>query len=199
MRVELRSRGNSTSIAVDTIELSEGVVGALTGENGTGKTTLLRIAAGSIRPHRGTVTVSRPVIAFTDIERQVHFRLTLTENHDYFTALYGLSPLSRRLTLEHLDRAGLANMANKKGSALSKGEKARLLFSIIDAHPCSSIIIDEPTNGVDEDGRRYLAEVVARKQASGAAGLVSTHDRDFMQTIGAIEYSADGNGGFRKV
>lgn len=196
LTIELRSKSSTRTIRTELLQVGEGKIGVLMGENGKGKTTVLRAATRSIVPISGRVNVDRPMIAFTDIERQVHHRLTLVENHMFFSGLYGLKKVSRERTKEYLDIAGLSQMYKKKAGSLSKGEKVRLVFSIVDAFSCASFIVDEPTNGLDNNGLDYIKNVIARKLYQGSAGLISSHDHKFVQAVEAIKFQNNADGVF---
>lgn len=101
--------------------VADGGCAGLIGPNGTGKTTLLRIAAGVIQTDAGRVATDRPLIAFTDIERQLKHRLLPRENIQYLAALFAVETVGKNAIGDCLDRVGLAERKNSFVGKLSKG------------------------------------------------------------------------------
>ena len=178
----LGAGGRTLRIATEDIAVAPGSCAAIIGENGIGKTVLLRMMAGSILPDSGTVMVDRPLVAFTDIERQLHQRLSATENARYVLTLFGGGSVSRHMISEQFARAGLDRHERVTAGKLSKGQKSRLALSIVALGSWLAILVDEPTGGLDRDGLEFACAVISRKKSQGAAVVVTTHDREFVRT-----------------
>ncbi len=112
------------------LALTAGNCTVLAGKNGSGKTTVLRALAGALSPEGGDLSLVRPVLAFTDIERQMHLRMTAVENLQYLSALFG-QPVRRREARDALLRVGLDDQADLLAARLSKGQKKRLVMAMI--------------------------------------------------------------------
>jgi ATPase subunit of ABC transporter with duplicated ATPase domains len=170
----------------------------LVGRNGVGKTTLLRLITGELTPASGTVSVSGSL----DVLRQ-SVQVTSGETiADLFGTCDGLAILARAeageasaeelakadWTLEArmaeaLSRAGLDADASTPLQALSGGQRTRAgLAALIFAEP-DFLILDEPTNNLDRDGRRAVIDLLAGWR--GGAIIVS-HDRELLETVDAI-------------
>ncbi len=175
--------------AVDGVDLrlDGGQTLALLGPNGAGKTSLMRLAAGRLRPWRGSVRVlggdpardsaTRRRIGFVPQEIALYPRLTVAENLDVFARLAGLGRAARRTAVATvLDRAAIAEVADRPVGALSGGYQRRVNLAASLVGGPDLILLDEPTQGVDLAARAAIHAVLAALRAQGAAILVSTHD-----------------------
>ena len=161
------------------VEAGETVL--VTGPNGAGKTTLLRILATVLRPTSGRVAVAGhelPARA-ADVRREVGYAghdplaypdLTARENLELYAALYGVSA---DLVGPALDRVGLDGRGRDRVSEYSRGMSQRLALARACLHGPSLLLLDEPTAGLDADGRELLREVLAEP---GRTVIVSTHE-----------------------
>jgi energy-coupling factor transport system ATP-binding protein len=148
-----------------TLTVAPGESVALMGRNGAGKSTLLRHAAGLLAPTRG------------HIERGGRVALLLQNPGDYF--------IHERVELEAsahaLAAAGLTAMSARNPRDLSGGERQRLALAIVtDAQaPPALLALDEPTRGMDRQGKAELAAELRRRAGEGQAVIVATHDPEF--------------------
>ncbi|MFF2323071.1 ABC-F family ATP-binding cassette domain-containing protein [Agrobacterium sp. NPDC058088] len=170
----------------------------LVGRNGVGKTTLLKLIAGELSPSTGTVSVSGR-IGILRQSVQVGADETIA---DLFEARHALHILSRAetglATLEELGdvdwileekiagalaEVGLDASPATSLSALSGGQRTRAaLAAQIHAAP-DFLILDEPTNNLDRDGRLFVADFLA---AWRGGAIVVSHDRELVETLDAI-------------
>jgi ABC-2 type transport system ATP-binding protein len=167
------------------LQIAPGVT-ALVGPNGAGKTTLLNLLTGLVRPTRGRVRV----LGLSTAEPERLFRvLGYCTQFDTFPprctglgflcdwlALHGLSRSeARRFAVEALERVGLADAAERKVAAYSKGMRQRLRLAQAISHRPRVLVLDEPLNGLDPMAR---AETLALFEALGQQGMhviVSSH------------------------
>ncbi|PZU74237.1 MAG: ABC transporter [Brevundimonas sp.] len=152
---------------------------AVTGANGTGKTTLLRLIAGELEPTSGRI--ERPVpAAYLDQETTL-----LRANETVLEAWLRLNPAGA----EHDAQAALAHFlfrnsaAHRRVGALSGGERLRAALACVmtGATPPMLMVLDEPTNHLDLDAVAALE--TALRDYDGALVLVS-HDPDFLRAVG---------------
>ncbi|MEG9884892.1 MAG: ATP-binding cassette domain-containing protein [Hyphomicrobiales bacterium] len=196
IRKKLSHRGKTTIVAAPDITVADGGCAGLIGPNGVGKTTLLRIAAGVIQIDAGCVAIDRPLIAFTDIERQLKHRLLPHENIQYLAALFAMETVGKSAIGDCLDRVGLAERKNSFIGKLSKGQKTRLVMAVIMACPSvRSIVLDEPTNGLDMNGEQLVRQTMAEAMARGVSVLISSHNLTLIQTVCEKIYAGDKNAG----
>jgi heme exporter protein A len=160
----------------------------LTGGNGAGKTTLLRMLATVLRPHGGSVRVAghelpraarqvRPLIGYLGHEPLVYPSLTVGENLALYAALHGAAPDQAGRVL---DLVGLARRSGDVVSELSRGMRQRLGLARAMLNRPAILLLDEPTTGLDEDGRDRLRTLL--EQHEGTA-LIATHEPDWFGRI----------------
>src|SRR6185436_19553712 len=184
--------GSNTALENVSLEVPPGVVFALLGENGAGKTTSIRLMLGLAEPTQGEVRVlgldsSREGLT---IRRRIGYlpeRPTLYEwmtaaEIGWFTAGFyadGFEQQFRTLV------SGFRVPLDRKLSQLSKGMRAKVALSLAMAHQPELLILDEPTSGLDTMVRREFLESMVDIAAEGRTVLLSSHQ------IGEVERVAD--------
>ena len=168
------------------------VVGVL-GRNGVGKTTLLRVASGSLVPDAGRVLLDgRPLAAMSRRERARHVALVPQDTQVPFPfsvaelVLMGRTPHLGFLGFENahdlevaraaLSRMGIEALADRSVLTLSGGERQLAMVARALAQEPSLLLLDEPTAFLDLRHRLEVLTVVRELAASGAAALVVSHD-----------------------
>jgi ABC-2 type transport system ATP-binding protein len=154
----------------------------LSGPNGVGKTTLLRIAAGLIRPERGRIRLEALDVEAdrTAFQRRVGFhsassaglyaRLTVHDHLRLWARLALMRRAERRIAHERtLDALGLRALAGRRVDRLSMGQRQRVRLAGAFLHDPDVVMLDEPTASLDEEGTALLAGEVERvRQRRGA-------------------------------
>jgi ABC-type multidrug transport system ATPase subunit len=158
---------------------------AITGRNGTGKTTLLRIAAGMLLADAGSVRVAGldPERDRTAYHARVGFlsagdgglygRLTVEQHLDFWARL-ALLPRARRRAATERVRAtfALAELCGRRVSRLSMGQRQRVRLALAFLHEPDLVLLDEPRTSLDDEGAQLLAAAVAELTARGGAAVV---------------------------
>lgn len=163
--------------------LDVGKTVALVGHNGAGKSTLIRLMLGVTRPSSGTMRVLgldpasggaafRKRLGFLPENVIFHPASTGREALDFFARLKG-EPASRNMAL--LDRVGLAEAADRRIGAYSKGMRQRLGLAQALIGAPEILFLDEPTTGLDPGFRRSFYEILGRLRESGVTVLLSSH------------------------
>jgi len=174
-------------------QLGEGEIVALIGASGSGKSTILKLAAGLLAPTAGSIRHAgagngrgRPAaLALEYPERQL-FGRTVEEDVTATLWVEGVPAAERRARgREAMVAVGLDpdRFAARVPLTLSEGEKRRVALASLLAEPPRVLLLDEPTAGLDPEGRRALAGVVRGLSERGHAILVASHDLDFVSGI----------------
>ncbi|MEP6640299.1 MAG: heme ABC exporter ATP-binding protein CcmA [Gaiellales bacterium] len=174
------------------LHLAGGEFVLVTGPNGAGKTTLLRVLATVIRPSAGAVAVAghelpraaqkaRPLIGYVAHASLAYPGLTARENLELYAALYGVP--AERID-PALERVGLDGRGRDPVAEFSRGMSQRLALARAVLHGPSLLLLDEPTAGLDSDGREVLREVLAEP---GRTVIVSTHEPAWFEGLATAE------------
>jgi heme exporter protein A len=171
-------------------EAARGLV-AVSGRNGSGKTTLLKILAGLVRPSSGRVSLSRGGAALTGREHRLavgwagpdlafYGELTGEENLSFFRRANGLPAESSELK-RRLRDAGLADDAiGRRVEEYSTGMVQRLRIAFARLFDPEILLLDEPTAGLDAQGREMVRRTVEESRREGTVVVASNDERDFV-------------------
>jgi energy-coupling factor transport system ATP-binding protein len=162
------------------LELRRGEIVALTGPNGSGKTTFAKLAAGLLEPQGGPVVRNgRAAFLLQDPGRYLVRETALDE-----VALGTGTERAKRVLAE----VGLAWAEDRHPRDLSSGERERLALATVLVTEPDLLVLDEPTRGVDPERKTELAALL-RAQAARRATLVVTHDVAFAASVADREVS----------
>lgn len=150
------------------LAVGSGEAAVVTGPNGVGKSSLLRIAAGLLRPSAGQVTRGC-AIALSDERHALDERLALEQALRFWARLDDSDPLPG------MQKMGLAGLGRVPVRILSTGQRKRAALACVIASGAKLWILDEPTNGLDAEGQERLSKAMAEHRAMGGAILVATH------------------------
>jgi len=168
--------------AVDGIDLSisSGEIVAFLGPNGAGKTSTIDVILGLSRPSAGEVAVlgmsphqaiARGLVSAVLQTGGLLKDLTVEETARYTASLF----TQPRPVSEVLDRAGIAAIADRKVGKCSGGEQQRLRFAMALLSDPELLILDEPTTGMDVEGRRSFWAAIRQDADRGRTVLFATH------------------------
>lgn len=179
------SRRFGDKVAVEPLDLCvpEGAIHGFLGPNGSGKTTTLRMITGLLRPDTGTIEVlgkpggagAGPETGYLPEERGLYRGMTVLAILEFFARLKGMAQ-PRAAVLDWLARLDLADAANLKVEALSKGMSQRVQFIAAVAHRPRLAVLDEPFSGLDPVHGGQLMRAVRELRDSGTTIVLSTHD-----------------------
>jgi ABC-2 type transport system ATP-binding protein len=171
-------------LAVDQLsfEVEPGTVTGFLGRNGAGKTTTLRMLLGLVTPDAGTATINGH--AYADLPEPLHQVGAVLEasgfhpgrtarNHLRVQALAGQADPSR--IEDVLDLVELTGAADRRIGGLSLGMRQRLALATALLTDPEVLILDEPTNGLDPEGVRWLRNLLRGLAGEGTAVLISSH------------------------
>jgi sodium transport system ATP-binding protein len=190
-----KSFGAVEAVRGVSFDAGDGTVVGLLGPNGAGKTTTLRMLSGLMRPDAGTIRVDNADVVADPIGAQTHMgllpdsrglypRLTPIEHIEYFGRLHGIDgPALAERTKALIARLGLHELANRRVSGFSQGERTKVALARALVHQPRNVILDEPTNGLDVMSTRAMREVIRGLRRDGCCVLFSSH---IMQEVSAL-------------
>jgi len=178
--------------AVDNLSFTvhSGRVTGFLGPNGAGKTTTLRMLLGLVTPTSGTATFSGT--RYADLDQPIRHVGAVLEASSAHKGRSGLNHLRmiciaaglpREAADEALARVGLTPAATRKFKGYSLGMKQRLGIAAAMLGNPRVLILDEPANGLDPEGIRWLRDLLKALAAEGRTILVSSHLLSEMQQL----------------
>lgn len=178
------------TVAVDdlTLDVTAGRVTGFLGPNGAGKSTTMRMILGLDRPASGTALIDgRPYASLRHPVREVGTLLDAKALHPARSARGHLLAQARsngipvRRVDEVLETVGLATVARRRAGAFSLGMYQRLGVAGALLGDPKVLVLDEPVNGLDPDGVRWIRELVRAQAAQGRTVFLSSHLMSEMQ------------------
>lgn len=182
--------------AVDdlTARIEPGQVTGFLGPNGAGKTTSLRMLLGLVRPTSGTATIGGRAFADLDSPLQtVGAALEASSFHPGRSAANHLKVYARAASLpatrvdEVLGLVGLADVAGRRVGGFSLGMRQRLGLATALLGDPGVLVLDEPSNGLDPEGIRWMRSLLRHLAEEGRTVLISSHLlAEVQQTVDAL-------------
>jgi ABC-2 type transport system ATP-binding protein len=175
--------GKVTAVDDLSLQIAPGEIVAFLGPNGAGKTTTIDMLLGLARPDSGAVRVygRAPIdaVARGDISAVMQSGgllrdFTVEETVVFTASLYAAT----RPVHEVLERAGIAHIATRRVGKCSGGEQQRLRFAMALLSDPRLLVLDEPTTGMDVEGRREFWSAIRRDTTRGRTILFATHYLD---------------------
>jgi ABC-2 type transport system ATP-binding protein len=174
--------GDVTAVHDLSFEVRPGKVTGFLGPNGAGKSTTLRMLLGLVRPTEGDATIlgmpygslDRPIRTVGAVLETASFH-PLRRGRDHLRVLAATSRIPVTRIDEVLEQVGLTGAASRKTGKYSLGMRQRLGLAAALLGDPSVLILDEPANGLDPQGIRWLRELLQGFASRGNAVLVSSH------------------------
>lgn len=192
IKIENLTKNYSDKTAVDQLSLTlqPGVITGFLGPNGSGKSTTMKMIISLVHPTHGNVVIDGK--KYSDFPAPTKEIGTLIDPSPIDKNLTGEQHLSiiataanieRKRVNDVLDLAGLASVRNKEVKSYSLGMKQRLgVATALIGNP-NTIILDEPFNGLDVDGIKWLRQLFRKLADDGKAVIVSSHLMSEIQAV----------------
>lgn len=175
------------------LQLAAGERVALLGANGTGKTTLIRILAGLLKPAKGSIRVAgvdgvresnhlRQLVGLVAHQPFTYEMLTATENLRFFAQMYAVPGAKERIPLL-LKRVGLGSKQHERAGSFSRGQAQRLAWARALLHKPRLLLLDEAETGLDQSGLLLMQELLEEHCTQGGAALMVTHQLAAAHTL----------------
>jgi ABC-type multidrug transport system ATPase subunit len=202
LHVDNISKSYGTSPALDpiSIEVAPGERIALIGHNGSGKTTMMRIAAGLLDATEGSVSIyghasgslsARASLSFIADQPTFYDDLTLWEHMEYVARLHGVEEWEQTAA-DLLGHLGLYDRADDMPNRFSRGLKQKSAIALGFIRPFDLLLVDEPFVGLDASGKEVLLELLASASDNGSTVIVATHELSFVHTVQRVIALRDG-------
>ena len=190
------SYGDKAVIRQFTSDILRGERIGVVGENGTGKTTLLKLLTGALQPTSGSLTLgTRVEMAFFDqLHAQLDPELTVKEVVARDRDVVTVGGVQKHVYSYLSDFLFTPERSRSPVKALSGGEKARLLLARLFLKPSNLLVMDEPTNDLDVETLELLEEQLLNYKGTL---LVVSHDREFLDNVVTSTYVLAGDGEVR--
>lgn len=174
--------GSTRAVSGLTFDVKPGQVTGFLGHNGAGKSTTMRVILGLQAPTTGKALINGVCKReLRDPMREVGAMLDAAEVQggrsafDHLQALAYAGGIERRRVVQVLEEVGLAGAARKRIAGFSQGMRQRLGIAAALLGDPGVLILDEPVNGLDPDGIRWLRALLRSLAAEGRTVLLSSH------------------------
>ena len=164
------------------LELESGKIYGLAGSNGSGKTTLIKCLSGIYKPDKGEVLLDgKTVYNNNDLKEKIGL---IFDNHNfltfatiksyskYYAKYYGSFSFDK--FKEMCKKFGLPD--NAQIDQLSFGQKKKFQIALVLSRNTEYLIMDEPENGLDNENREFLRDLIRELSDNGMCVIISTHD-----------------------
>jgi ABC-2 type transport system ATP-binding protein len=184
-----------TVIAVKNVsfEIYEGECFGLLGPNGAGKTTTLSCVEGLQHPDSGTVLVNgwdmrkdavkaKRILGVQLQDTSLFPDLTCSELVELYASFYNIF-LNRHAITTYLNRFDLQDKARSQANQLSGGQRQRLSLALALVHDPRTVVLDEPTTGLDPQARRNIWGSIRQMRDQGRTVILTTHYMEEAETL----------------
>jgi sodium transport system ATP-binding protein len=190
-----KSFGKVKAVQGVSFEARDGEITGLLGPNGAGKTTTLRMLysllppdQGEIRidgldPTRDAMAIKRTLGVIPD-SRGLYTRLTARENIRYYGQLHGMQEKKIRQRIDQLvETLDMQEFIDRRTEGFSQGQRVKVAIARAMVHEPQTVLMDEPSNGLDVMSTRALRDYIRSLRANGQSVVLSTH---IMQEVAAL-------------
>lgn len=178
------------------IQMESGHIYGFVGTNGCGKTMLMKIILGLVKPSEGEIVVDGK--KFNRNNNNLYYPGAIIEKPEFFNNITGLknllllSQINKRIDSsvceEYMDKVELGDAKNKKVGKYSLGMKQRLAIAQALMENPDIIVLDEPSNALDESGIQMLYELLKEERQKGKIIIISSHHKEDIAQLADVVY-----------
>jgi ABC-type multidrug transport system ATPase subunit len=181
---------------IEDLNVTAGVVTLISGANGAGKTTMLRVMAGLLRPDEGIVEYYGKPVGYVGAGHRHRQKVTLLHQDPFMfrrkvIANVAYGPMVRRKGKQAateearraLEMVDCLHLSDRMALSLSGGERKRVALARALATGAETLLLDEPAAGVDAENTKRLSRIIGLLAESGKTIMVSTHHPDWASAI----------------
>jgi sodium transport system ATP-binding protein len=173
----------------------DGEITGLLGPNGAGKTTTLRMLYSLLPPDEGEIRIDgldptrdameiKRTLGVVPDSRGLYSRLTARENISYYGELHGMSKNAIRGRIDNLiETLDMGDFIERRTEGFSQGQRVKVAIARAMVHTPQTILMDEPSNGLDVMSTRALRHYIRDLRSEGHSVVLSTH---IMQEVAAL-------------
>jgi sodium transport system ATP-binding protein len=190
-----KSFGNVHAVRGVSFEARDGEITGLLGPNGAGKTTTLRMLYSLLPPDEGEIRIDgldptrdamaiKRTLGVVPDGRGLYTRLTARENIRYYAELHGLEKPALESRIEQLTHTlDMEEFIDRRTEGFSQGQRVKVAIARAMVHEPQTVLMDEPSNGLDVMSTRALREYIRSLKKGGHSVVLSTH---IMQEVAAL-------------
>jgi len=190
-----KSFGDVKAVNDVSFEARDGEITGLLGPNGAGKTTTLRMLYSLLPPDEGEIRIDgldptrdameiKRTLGVVPDNRGLYSRLTARENIAYFGELHGMSKKAIEKRIETMTATlDMGDFINRRTEGFSQGQNVKVAIARAMVHEPQTVLLDEPSNGLDVMSTRALRGYIRKLKAAGHSVVLSTH---IMQEVAAL-------------
>jgi sodium transport system ATP-binding protein len=190
-----KSFGDIKAVRGVSFEARDGEITGLLGPNGAGKTTTLRMLYSLLPPDEGEIRIDgldptrdemeiKRTLGVVPDGRGLYTRLTARENIRYYGELHGLGKnrIAERIG-ELTETLDMGDFIDRRTEGFSQGQRVKVAIARAMVHQPQTVLMDEPSNGLDVMSTRALRDYIRGLKAGGHSVVLSTH---IMQEVAAL-------------
>jgi len=190
-----KSFGKVEAVKGISFEVHDGEITGLLGPNGAGKTTTLRMLYSLLPPDKGEIRIDgldptrdamaiKRTLGVVPDSRGLYTRMSARENIAYYADLHGMSRTDTSRRIEELvETLDMADFIDRRTQGFSQGQRVKVAIARAMVHKPQTVMLDEPSNGLDVMSTRALRRYVLDLKNAGHSVILSTH---IMQEVAAL-------------
>lgn len=177
---------------IDGVDVSfkEGKITAILGGNGAGKSTMLKLIAGIIKPVRGKIISNKRIIMLPQDPKAVFTEVSVEEElaevlMDKGNGIYNNMPMEdkREIVEQIIEEFGLNDIRKNNPYDISGGQQEKLAIAKVLLLKPEVLLLDEPTNGLDPYFKKTLGKLLKKINADGVTIIIVSHDLEFVDSF----------------